>query len=568
MPMGDREVAASIVAGDGDGLAEAYDRYSDPLYKYCRSILSDPADAADAVQDTFVIAASRLADLREPERLRAWLYAVARNECLRTPRVKAATLALADAPDDSADAGENAERAGLRRLLDDATAGLNPGDREIIELQLRQGLEPAEVAAVLGVSRNRAHSLMSHAREQLESCLGVLLIGRARQGDCTELSCILAGWHGQLTAALRKRVHRHVQRCATCSTGRAFELRPATLLGLSPGAAMAAAAADSLRVAAGAPTGLRAHTFALAADQDAGAIAYRAAVLNRAGSFGRDGFPRPAHRAMAAPARHAGAKGAKRALRSSPRRRATVAAGAVLAIIAVIAFALDGNTQHAKLASGRPPGSAPPPVASTAASAVAAAHPGKGSAAATPSRAPSQPAATPTPSLVTTTTTSPSTVPTTASPTPPPSKSPTPTPTTASPTPTPTPTPKPTPGTLNVNPPGGHLRIPQGGATIWLSAQGGPVTWSITVSGGPGDVSVSPSSGTLAEGRSVPVTITASHWASGDQVTVSPGGTVFTIVVDWRHHNLPRYSLVAVPGAATPYPISLRLHKTAGKLRY
>jgi hypothetical protein len=119
-----------------------------------------------------------------------------------------------------------------------------------------------------------------------------------------------------------------------------------------------------------------------------------------------------------------------------------------------------------------------------------------------------------------------------------------------------------------VNPPGGQLRIPQDGATIWLSAQGGPVTWSITVSGGPGDVSVSPSSGTLAEGRSVPVTITASHWASGDQVTVSPGGTVFTIVVDWRHHNLPRYSLVAVPGAATPYPISLRLHKTAGKLRY
>ena len=84
--MGDSEVVASIVAGDPEGLAEAYDRYADPLYKYCRSMLSDPADAADAVQDTFVIAASRLAGLREPERLRAWLYAVARNECLRFPR--------------------------------------------------------------------------------------------------------------------------------------------------------------------------------------------------------------------------------------------------------------------------------------------------------------------------------------------------------------------------------------------------------------------------------------------------------------------------------------------------
>ena len=82
--MRDSEVVASIVAGDAEGVAEAYDRYADPLFEYCRFLLSDPADAADAVQDTFVIAATRLSGLSEPDRLRAWLYAVARNECLRT----------------------------------------------------------------------------------------------------------------------------------------------------------------------------------------------------------------------------------------------------------------------------------------------------------------------------------------------------------------------------------------------------------------------------------------------------------------------------------------------------
>jgi DNA-directed RNA polymerase specialized sigma24 family protein len=46
-------------------------------------MLHASADAADAVQDTFVIAADRLADLREPDRLRAWLHAAARNVCLR-----------------------------------------------------------------------------------------------------------------------------------------------------------------------------------------------------------------------------------------------------------------------------------------------------------------------------------------------------------------------------------------------------------------------------------------------------------------------------------------------------
>ena len=77
--MRDREVVAAIVAGDPAGLAEAYDRYATPLYSFCRTMLREPADAADAVQDTFVIAAPRMSGLRDPERLRSWLYAVARN---------------------------------------------------------------------------------------------------------------------------------------------------------------------------------------------------------------------------------------------------------------------------------------------------------------------------------------------------------------------------------------------------------------------------------------------------------------------------------------------------------
>src|SRR5215468_2121831 len=344
--MGDSEVVASIVAGDPEGLAEAYDRYADPLYKYCRSMLSDPADAADAVQDTFVIAASQLGGLREPERLRAWLYAVARNECLRILRVKKPTSALDEAPDvtdDAAGVGEDTERAELRALLEDAAVGLNPAEREVIELQLRQGLEPAEVAAVLGVSRNHAHSLLSRARDQLEICLGVLLVGRAGREDCSELNSMLSGWDRRLTALLRKRVHRHIKQCATCSDRRAFELRPAMLLGLSPAAAVAAAASDSFRLAATAPAGLKAHTLALASGQDPTAIAHQAVVLGRTGSFAKHGFPTPAHNAGAKAGllHHASAKAGL----GSSHGQAAVAAGAVLAVaIAVVAVVLSGNT--------------------------------------------------------------------------------------------------------------------------------------------------------------------------------------------------------------------------------
>jgi hypothetical protein len=46
-------------------------------------MLPDPADAADAVRGTFLIATSRLERLRDPDKLGSWLDAVARNECLR-----------------------------------------------------------------------------------------------------------------------------------------------------------------------------------------------------------------------------------------------------------------------------------------------------------------------------------------------------------------------------------------------------------------------------------------------------------------------------------------------------
>ena len=568
--MRDSEVVVSIVAGDALGLAAAYDRYADPLYKYCRTLLSDPADAADAVQDVFVIAASRLDGLRDPSRLRPWLYAAARNEALRILRSKKGTSALDEAPDmtdDSGDIAAGVERSDLRALLEDAAAGLNPGEREVIELQLRQGLETAEVATVLGISRNHAHALLSRARQQLETCLAVLLVGRAGRAECGELGTMLSGWDGRLTILLRKRVHRHIEHCATCGARRAYELSPAMLLDLSPGAALAAGAALSLRLARGAPEGLRAHTISLATGQGVGAAAHRAAVLSRAGAFSHSGFPKPVHGPQAGLGGHGGSGpgpgGAVRmrtALRTSPRTTVTVAAAVVIAvIIATVAFALTGNgTQTSKPAADpRPPGVTAPAAAAstsapTAASTAAASTARKTTPAATAAATP----ATPTASSATA---SPTPASTTAAPTPTSSTSsagsPSASPTTARPTPTPlatsarpTPTPTPTPGTLSEYPQGGTLVLTPngGGRQIDLSGSGTGdwyVSWSVSVGNDRHNaIGVSSSSGTLTPADSTAaVTITADRFVpcgspQSPTITVSPGGAVFSVCTSPSRH--------------------------------
>ena len=108
----DREVVAAITAGDPAGIAMAYDRYAAALYGYCHWMLHDSADAAESLQDTFVVAAATLSELPEPSKLRPWLFALARNECRRRIRPGSATRDEADAANQPADGGQRADEVG------------------------------------------------------------------------------------------------------------------------------------------------------------------------------------------------------------------------------------------------------------------------------------------------------------------------------------------------------------------------------------------------------------------------------------------------------------------------
>ena len=186
--------------------------------------------------------------------------------------------------DESADVTGGAERAELRALLRSAVRGLNAGEQDLIELQLRQELDVTEIAAVLGVSRNHAHALLSRARDQLEISLGALLVARSGRADCEALGALLEDWDGQLNVLMRKRINRHIERCPACTERKRRELAPALLLGLAPLAALPMAAM---------PHGLRAEVLRLASSDTPEAVAHRASVAQQAATFGHHGFPKP-----------------------------------------------------------------------------------------------------------------------------------------------------------------------------------------------------------------------------------------------------------------------------------
>jgi RNA polymerase sigma factor (sigma-70 family) len=493
--MHDREIVAAIVAGNPAGLAAAYDRYAAALHTYCRTLLAESADAADAVQDTFIVAAAKLDGLRDPDRLRPWLYAVARNECHRRLRARARTVDLdevGEMTDDAAtDVGRAAERADLRNLVRSAIAGLNPGEREVIELSLRHDLEGPDLADALGVPVNQAHALASRARGQLERSLGALLVARSGREDCPELNEILASWDGDLTVLLRKRVSRHIEQCDVCGERKRRELSPAMLLGALPVFML--------------PPGLREQVLRLVSDPRRQAARYREHVAHQAEPFGRSGFPVPV-----APL-----------ARLRPRGRtiafAMVAALLILIVGGVAAAAMlrhgGGTTDAAAhgaatLGASRSGSASPSP---TGPGKSPDAKHAKKAASASPSAAPSS-----------TTSASPTVAP---KPTTTPSK---PTPTKS---PKPSPSPTPSPGTLSETPSTIRIAELNDSATFTLTANGGPVSFSIT---GPAGLTISPASGDLTSGETVTINVTATGNGPPNfinDLTVDPGG--LTVQVDY-----------------------------------
>lgn len=235
----DADLAVASAAGDRVAFAAIYDRYADRLHDFCAGMLGDRDGAADCVQDAFCIAATRLPQLRDPTKLRPWLYSIARNEALHRIRERRRETPSEQLPDQaSGDPGPEslAARTELATLIADAAGGLSDRDRSVLELAFRHGLTGADLAEALGVSTGAANTIASRLRDTIERSLGALLVSRRvrNSGGCQELAAILDGWDGHFNVLMRKRISRHIESCEVCDGERRRLVTPAALLGATP----------------------------------------------------------------------------------------------------------------------------------------------------------------------------------------------------------------------------------------------------------------------------------------------------------------------------------------------
>jgi hypothetical protein len=121
----------------------------------------------------------------------------------------------------------------LAALVWEAAQALNPNDYTLLDLNIRKGLGPEELAAALGTTRGNVYTRLSRLRDSLEEAVTTLILARRARGDCSELNELLQGSDpaAGLTPRARRAISRHIQACPACETNRRRYLSATALFG-------------------------------------------------------------------------------------------------------------------------------------------------------------------------------------------------------------------------------------------------------------------------------------------------------------------------------------------------
>lgn len=233
--LSDERLVRRAAGGEERAFAAIFDRYHQPLYRYCMAIVGDSQDAQDALQNTMLKVLRALPGEAREIKLKPWLYRIAHNESIDVLRRRRDTRELADelvAPGPPL-ADELSARERLRQLLSDLDE-LPARQRGALVMRELAGLDFDGIATALGTSPAVARQTLYEARLSLHQ------MDEGRGMDCAMVTQALSDGDGRVTR--RRDVRAHLRSCADCQRFRAeIDARERNFAALAPLPTVAAA---------------------------------------------------------------------------------------------------------------------------------------------------------------------------------------------------------------------------------------------------------------------------------------------------------------------------------------
>lgn len=170
--LADELLAVRCQLGEPAAFDALVERWNAPLWRYVRRLAGNDDDAADTLQEVWLRILRALPGLRDPARLRPWLFGIARRALMDRHRRAYAEPAVDDSAFDDIPGPEPA--TGLPDDIDELQEELAEMpfvEREVLVLFYLRELPLAQVAEVLAVPVGTVKSRLFRARRMLRSRL-------------------------------------------------------------------------------------------------------------------------------------------------------------------------------------------------------------------------------------------------------------------------------------------------------------------------------------------------------------------------------------------------------------
>lgn len=138
------------------------------LYRTARSLLSNPQDVEDAVQQAICASFAHREQLREPEKFKAWLLRILVNTCYEQLRRQRRTVELSAVEDTLTAPGQDPTES---ISLWQAVLALPEPMRCVVTLFYYEDCTIAQTAQILNLSQGAVKTRLSRARDQLRKLL-------------------------------------------------------------------------------------------------------------------------------------------------------------------------------------------------------------------------------------------------------------------------------------------------------------------------------------------------------------------------------------------------------------
>ncbi len=171
----DAQVVRDVLDGDRDAYRLLVRRYGDALHAHALGMVGSQDVSADLVQDALVTGYRKLASLRDPDRVGAWLFRIlanrARDHIRSARRREVSSHVLPEIPGNRRDPEEEASDAEVHGRVQRALERLTPEQREAFVLKHVEGRSYEEIAAVMDLSVAALKMRVYRARDALRGLL-------------------------------------------------------------------------------------------------------------------------------------------------------------------------------------------------------------------------------------------------------------------------------------------------------------------------------------------------------------------------------------------------------------